>query len=185
MEKYKVVGKVKDAHGLKGELNVLLFAKEAAWLKKLQTIRIKRSENSTDVTVLTLKSARLHKGALLLLTNELADRTEAEKYKGFFFEIPESFLVSESGEEIYLNEVAGFQVKALKQNLVANIVGFSSNGAQDLLVVEIPGQKVQFEIPFVQDFIKVIDYDNKSIEMVLPDGLLGDDLNEDALEVDE
>lgn len=185
MEKYKVVGKVKDAHGLKGELYVLLFAKEADWLDKLEVVRIKRTEASSEVTLLTMKSARLHKGALLLQTQELGDRTAAEKFKGFVFEIPESFLVSEPGEKIYLNEVVGFQVKALKQNLIANIVGFSSNGAQDLLVVEIPGQSVQYEIPFVEDFIRVIDYQNKFVEMVLPEGLLGDGLEDDSMEDDE
>src|SRR5215204_1518205 len=44
MQKYTVVGKVRDAHGLKGELFIVVFAKVADWMAKLQTFDLVRKE---------------------------------------------------------------------------------------------------------------------------------------------
>jgi 16S rRNA processing protein RimM len=173
---YRVVGKVKDAHGLKGELHILLFAKEAAWLKKLKEIRLKPSEEG-EAQVLHLKSVRLHKGGLLVITQELKTRTQAEGLKGHLFEIPLEFLTSEKGEAIYLNEILGFEVFDLATDpdgaqAVGKITGFSSNVAQDLLIIQTPTGN--FEVPFVSAFVVRIDEAAKKIYMDIPQGLLGD-----------
>ena len=56
-----------------------------------------------------------------------------------------------------------------EQKILGEIVGFSSNGPQDLLVVEANGKTV--EIPFVDAFIKKIDFKHQSVVMELPEGL--------------
>jgi 16S rRNA processing protein RimM len=56
------------------------------------------------------------------------------------------------------------------QNLIGAIVGFSSNGPQDLIVVNYNGKDI--EIPFVEAFICDLDFDHKKLMMELPEGLL-------------
>jgi len=65
--------------------------------------------------------------------------------------------------------VKGFKVYD-KGTLVGKIIGFSSNNAQDLLIVETSNKEV--EIPFVQAFVVKMDSKNKKIEMDLPEGLV-------------
>ena len=165
------VGKVKDAHGIKGELFLLLFAGEAAWLKKLIQIRLV-TEDSSQLRLLTPRSVRLHKNGLIAATAEILDRNEAESLKGWLFEIPSEFLVSMPGESIYLREIEGFQVITQAQGEVGTIVGFSSNGAQDLLIVKTADG--EFEVPFVSAFVQKTDYDGRRIFLDLPPGLLGE-----------
>ena len=171
-----VVGRVKDAHGLKGELFIVLFAGEAAWLKSLKTLRLVPADKS-GAREFTVRSARLHKNGLIVTTQEIRDRTAAESLRGAEFSVPESFFVAESGEEPYLREVLGFTVIRVTdgaREAVGVVDGFSSNGAQDLALVRL-AEGVTRPVPFVAPLVHRVDYAAKTIEMTIPVGLLEDD----------
>ena len=180
---FRTVGKVKDAHGLKGELYVVLFAGEAAWLKQLKTLRLRKNEAATEALELTVKSARVHKGGLIVTTQELKDRNASEALKGYVLDIPSSFLVSNKGEDLYLSEIDGFTVHIKGREDTGRIVGFSSNTAQDLLIVEM--KHGTFEIPFVKAFVESMNHGAREMTLDLPLGLLGeaaDETNEDEIQ---
>jgi len=159
---WKTVGKVKEAHGLRGELYILVFSGEVSWLPGLKTFQL----NSKSFEI---QAARVFKKGLLIKPKDINDRTQAEALHGQAFSIPEDLLVSKKGETIFLNEILNFQVIDKGQSL-GPITGFSSNGAQDLLQVQTIWGPV--EIPFVEAFIKDIDYVAKIVSMDLPEGLL-------------
>lgn len=177
-ETYVRVGKVKDAHGIKGELFVVLFAGEAAWIDDLDTLRLVPESGGAEPKIFTIKSARLHKNGLIAKTEELKDRNAAEALKGLLLEVPEEFLVSESGESIFLREVLGFRVVEKVAGDVGFVRAFSSNGFQDLLVVET--KTGDYEVPFVEAFVERIDYEARTMHLDLPVGLLGE--NDEAEE---
>lgn len=176
-EKFVRVGKVKDAHGIRGELFVVLFAGEAEWLDRMKTLRLVQDAGGGDPREFSVKSAREHKNGLIVKSVDISDRNMAESLKGRLVEIPESFLVSEKGESIYLREVLGFMVKT-DAGEIGPVVKFGSNVAQDLLVVET--KNGEFEIPFVDAFVKKIDYEAKTILMELPFGLLGEETGDET-----
>ncbi|WP_413291416.1 ribosome maturation factor RimM [Bdellovibrio sp. HCB337] len=165
----KLVGKVKDAHGLRGELYILVFAGEASWIKKLKNFEL-RSPRTEESVAHTVEKIKPFKQGFILKTPLLNDRNAAEAVKGFEFHIPADIFVSKPGETIYLNEILNFVVKNPAQDTIGTIKAFSSNGAQDLLVVETKKGKV--EIPFVEAFIKKIDFKHQSVVMDLPEGIL-------------
>lgn len=168
MSETKVVGRVKDGHGIKGEIYITLFSREAAWLKKLKTVSLKQNETATETKEFTVKSARIHKGGLIVKTHELSDRNAAEALKGYLLQIPKDFLVSEKGEALYLSEIDGFEV--LENGVkIGKIIGFSNNGAHDLLLVKT--KDGEFDVPFVDAFVITLDHDKKLIDMKLPEGL--------------
>lgn len=177
-QKFVKVGKVKDAHGIKGELFVVLFAGEAEWLPKLKTIHILPNDEAPmdQAKKFEIKSARVHKNGLIAKTIEIKDRNEAETLKGWTFVIPENFLVSEKGESIFLREIEGFKVVTKAQGEIGPIVGFSTNTVQDLLVVKTATGT--YEIPFVEAYVEKIDYEKKTVSLDLPLGLLGELENE-------
>jgi len=179
---------VKSAHGLKGELFIVLYAGEAAWLEALQTLQlIPPAENplGPSSTPYQVRSARRFKNGILVQTHEVLDRTKAEALKGWRLLIPREFLVAKSGEQPYLIEILGFQVDDEWMGAdLGQIVGFSSNGAQDLLVVE-TSESGRFEIPFVQAFVKKLDQANKRVLMSLPLGLVPEDLEAKRIKQNE
>jgi 16S rRNA processing protein RimM len=165
------VGKVKDAHGLKGELYILLFAKEATWLKKLKKYNLSHENafGKIERMTLTIKSTRVHKDGLLVVSPEVTDRTQAEKLKNYAFEIPKNLLVSAKGETPYLIELLGFEVFDQGQRL-GTIHSFATNSFQDLLVVE--SETHYYEIPYVEAFVEKTDFKLRKILMHVPEGLL-------------
>ncbi|MCM2282032.1 MAG: ribosome maturation factor RimM [Bdellovibrionaceae bacterium] len=174
MKEFVTVGRVKDGHGLKGELFITLFAGEAAWLPKLKELRlIPPGDLEGPAKTFPVRHARLHKNGLIVLSPDIRGRNEAESLKGWMLEIPGEFLVSEAGEQIYLAEIENFKVDVEGRGEIGRITGFSSNGIQDLLVVAT--DKGEFEIPFVDAFVQEIDYENETIRMSLPIGLLGEE----------
>lgn len=171
------VGKVRDSHGLKGELFVVTnLDKAPPWLAQFTefTLEFKapseEGKHENQLKSFSVKKTRPHKKGFIVKSDEINDRNESDVYKGAVFYIKKNYLETQSGEDIYLKEVEGFKVFD-KGGLIGTIVGFSSNTAQDLLLVNV-GEK-EVEIPFVKAFVTEIDWENKKIEMDLPEGLVG------------
>jgi len=170
------VGKVRDAHGLKGELFVVLFAKRADWIDQFQHFDLVRKEliegKLEEVRHrFHVKRVKTHKQGLIVNPVEIQDRTAAESFQGAIFEIPTELLVSKEGETIYLREIEGFTVFNGEQE-VGPVVGFLSNGPQDLLKVSsATGEAL---IPLVSEFVQQLDFKNKRLLMNLPEGLIPD-----------
>lgn len=160
---WKQVGKIKDAHSLKGEMFALIFSKDISWAEELEECQI-------GSQTYKIQRWKPYKEGLLLKVVGVEDRTAAEKLKGQMFSIPQDLLESEQGETIFLSEILDFQIIDPSGKVLGKISGFSNNVAQDLLIVE-KADGGQAEIPFVEDFIVEIDFDNKKIEMDLPEGI--------------
>lgn len=183
---FRVVGRVKDAHGLKGEIWVVLFAGQADWLESLKDdgkYLLSKKESLVglvrdDLMEFPIKGARAHKNGVILHSAAVKDRTAAEAFKGHFLVIPEEYLISDEGESYFLSEIEGFRVLEDKRE-IGVITGFSHNGAQDLLQVTLvkgarDGVKAKdvIEIPFVEEFVPEVDDEAKVIHVEIPPGLI-------------
>ena len=118
-----------------------------------------------------------HKEGLRLKFENINDRNASEKLAGVELYLREDFFISEEGESLYLAEIEGFTFIDLISGFEGVICGFSYNGAQDLLQVRSLDQREEtqnmiYDIPFVEAFIKNIDYENKKVVSELPEGLL-------------
>lgn len=164
----KLVGKVREAHGLKGDLYVLVFSGDISWAKKMKGFALK-SKTGEELTEYTVERTKPFKKGIIVKAAEITNRNESEAVEHLEFYIDDALLVSEPGENIYLSEVLNFKLKDPEQTTLGEIVGFSSNGVQDLLVVQVGDKKV--EVPFVDEFIKKIDFKHQAVVMDLPEGL--------------
>ncbi len=166
----QLIGKIKDAHGLKGEVLIIIFSKDySPWLK-LEQIYISPDENipARNMKVLGIRHAAV---GLIVRLDQLTDRTPAEKLKGELVFVSKELLKAKEGERIFLREILNFKVFD-KKNLIGEISGFSSNGPQDLLLVTRTEKENPIQIPFVEAFIVNLDFKAKILKMDLPEGLL-------------
>ncbi len=164
----KAVGKIREAHGLKGDLYVLIFSGDISWVKKLKNFGLK-NKNSENIENFEVERIKPFKKGFIVKAKGIDDRTAAEGLEHCEFLIAEDLLVSKEGETIYLSEILNFKLKNPAQDLLGQVVAFSTNGAQDLLVIQTSDKKV--EVPFVEDFIKKIDFKHETLVMDLPEGL--------------
>ncbi|MCB0362297.1 MAG: 16S rRNA processing protein RimM [Bdellovibrionales bacterium] len=182
----KLMGKVKSAHGIRGELYILVFAGEVDWLSKLKVLELYQYKIPREVQDTApsnrgwlrfdLVSARVHKGGFIAKSSQIKDRNAAEELKGSYFYIPADFLITNPGEKIYLSEIEGFSVVELNKGYLGKIEGFSSNGVQDLLVLkDAMGRKEgEILIPLVSEFVVEILFERRELIMKLPEGLVED-----------
>ncbi|MCB9026796.1 MAG: 16S rRNA processing protein RimM [Bdellovibrionaceae bacterium] len=175
IEKYYSVGRVKEAHGLRGDLYIKLRSKRADWLEQLDRLILSESETPLNLNTFRLKKKKFFREGLLVQVEEIKDRTSAEKCRGLYMLIPTSYLMTSNEKDFYLYEVQGFEVIDKTLLSIGNITGFGSNGAQDLLEVTGPFGKV--DILFIYEFIERISFDEKKIYMNLPLGMV--QINED------
>lgn len=106
---------------------------------------------------------------MILLTEEISNRTEAETCKGYQFYIPKNQLHSQKGDALYLAEILHFELFNEQGERQGQVVGFSGSPLQDTVIVRYDGG--EFEIPLVEELIHSINFENKSIIMTVPEGL--------------
>jgi 16S rRNA processing protein RimM len=184
------VGRVRLAHGLRGDLYIAIPAGQMDWLEGLRAhgfIYLRgagpvSAEEASEATKtsgmlirLTIHSLKPHqqKGrqGLIAATLEVRDRTAAELFQGWNLEIPESLLVSKPGEEPFLRELLDGKVMDREgRTELGRVVGLSSNGAQDILIIRT--ENGEFGVPFVAPFFPEIDYQNRILRSDLPEGIL-------------
>ncbi len=169
--KYRQIGKVKDAHGLKGDLYVIFFSKDYSWIGDIEVFFLGEAFKPYEV----IKMAE-HKDGLKVQVEGLTNRNESEALIGQSVYLEESFFASSNGDSLFLVEIENFEVIDQSLGVIGTVVGFSNNSGHDNLSVRSKTQIV-YDIPFVKDFVKEIDYANKKIHMILPEGLLA--INED------
>lgn len=179
LEGFHCVGYIKAAHGISGELFVQLFTPEADWLGNANKLFLLPAHETAASALQTFEDFKLrrHKAGLIFKSGAIKDRNLAETYKGARVFVREEALRSAPGDRIFLREILGFNVVGKEGQVLGKIEDFSSNGAQDLLVVRTLGNTTAL-VPFVDDFIVEVDFSNEAITMDLPPGLLTVDQSE-------
>jgi 16S rRNA processing protein RimM len=178
----KCVGKIKEAHSLKGELYVIIFSGETSWLQEIENVYFgpldakaphgdstKSHGQQQEMKKFKVLKFKPHKKGIILKVDGIVDRTAAEKIEGQGLYVEEDTFISKPGETVYLGELLGFEL--IDQNNISYgpVLDFLSNGPQDLLVIKKNGQ--EFLVPFVAPFILKIDHEQKKLLMTLPEGL--------------
>ena len=173
----RMIGKTHSSQGLQGHLFVLLKTENPPWIKKWKTLHLSVSEaedgDKKDYEILQKREhSKQGKTGGVLKLKGIDDKNASDSLEKQFVWIPETFLTSKKGEQIFLREIENFLVVDQERGEVGPIVGFSSNGAQDL--IQIQTSTGTYDVPLVQPFIQNIDYDAKKIYMDIPQGLLED-----------
>ena len=165
------MGWVKDAHGLRGDLYVQLFAKSADWLESADHLHLEKvAPAALESVAFAIEKAKPFKDGLIVKLESFVDRTFAEGWRKAKVYILAELLVSEPGQQVFLDQLLDFSV--WDKGLAVGVVrGFGTNGPQDLLRVErVSGGEAL--VPLVEAYILSIDFEGRKILMDLPPGLL-------------
>ena len=164
-----IVGKIVNTCGLKGEVKVINssdFLEER--YKKNNTLFVNNEDRNVNET-LTVSSFRKNDKFIYLKFKEINSIEEAERLK-------ESYLYIDGDELEKIDDDTFYYYELLKMDVYYNnekigvISEVNDNGAQDLIRVE--GENINVLIPFVNEFIDIIDTENKKIYLKNLEGLL-------------
>lgn len=174
-DQFKSVGKIRRAHGIRGELFLISFSKSFDWLSDINEASLVKKEANAEGKLeevryqFQIKKSKDHKVGRILKLEGIEDRTKAENFEGAVFQVPQSIFKEIEKDDYYLLQLKGFSLFDTKGELRGEVINFGNNGAQDLLVVQ--SEKSQFEVPYVDELIEQLDFAEKKIVMNLPEGI--------------
>jgi 16S rRNA processing protein RimM len=160
-----VIGRIKRAHGIKGELGVEIRTDEPE----------RRFAAGTSVIcgdrTLTIASSRRHSGRLLVTFREVPDRTAAEQLHGQLVEVEvDPSERPDDPDELYDHQLIGLDVRDSDNTIVGAITAVMHGSAQDTLVVDAGGREVL--VPFVEALVPVVDLAEGLVRLADVPGLL-------------
>ncbi len=167
-----VVGLIRKAHGLDGEVLVELMTGDPDEVFVVgRTLRMVGGEGGGP-TRLELAGVRRHKGRMLLRFREIPDRTAAEALRGRELALAKEELRDLEEDEFFLHELVGFTVVRTDGQPVGEVATSYETGAQLLLGVTAGDREVL--IPFGKQLVTEVDREGRRIVIDPPPGLLED-----------
>jgi 16S rRNA processing protein RimM len=158
-----VVGRIVRPHGVRGALVVEPSSRVIESLQTGSIVFLGDLEHA-----FTIENIRSHHKRFLLALDGIADRNEAEQYRGL--EVKLTFEDSEplDEHEYYYWQILGMHVETEEGELLGEVKDIIETGANDVYIVETPAGK-QLLLPAIADVILIVDLEaNKLVVRLLP-----------------
>jgi 16S rRNA processing protein RimM len=161
---YFIVGRVRKAHGLTGELVVeaITDAPDAIFASGRRVFAgTHDGELAADRQELHITSARPFKGGYLVVVREITDRTTAEAWRGRFLLLPSAEVSGLAEGEVYLHDLPGLRVELASGEVLGTV--------RD--IYELP-QGVVLDVTMAQGSVMIPFRDEVVVRVDLAGGLL-------------
>lgn len=156
-----VVGRIVTAHGIRGECVVDVMSDAPGRFDPGRTVQIDEPDGQRTLTV---NASRPHKARLLVLFEEVSDRTAAEALRGRWLTIPAEDAAPLPDGEFYPHQLEGFDVQDTDGAPLGVLQAVHEYPAHDIWVVRTPdGRDVM--VPAVKEFIRSVDPESTTIVM--------------------
>jgi 16S rRNA processing protein RimM len=161
----RVAGQVTRAHGLNGEvaIKVLTSVAEVRFAPGARLVEVDGDR------VFTVQRARADRDRLLVLFEEIKDRSTAESLRGLFLAGERE--VSPPEGEVWASVIEGYEVVDTGGEKLGVVREVVESPAHDLLLVDRAGSTPAL-IPFVSALIREIDHVRRTIVLDPPEGLI-------------
>jgi 16S rRNA processing protein RimM len=162
-----VVGRVGRAHGLRGEVGVVVHTDSPE--QRFAVGSVFELEAGRQVTV---AGTRWHRGTLLIRFDGVTDRTAAEALRGMALtvaadELPEP----DDPDEFHDYQLIDLRVELADGSPVGTVKDVLHGPGGELLVLARAGQPDAL-VPFVRDIVPTVDISGGRLVIVPPEGLL-------------
>jgi 16S rRNA processing protein RimM len=169
--RHAVIGCIRGAHGLRGQVRVQLFG-EASALLALERVTLGRDADDPDAASYEVESAAPGRaGEVRMRLGGVRRREQAEELRGrLVMARPTQFEALPAGE-YWGFELVGCQVETQEGHPVGRVREIWDTGAQEVLVVEGEGGRDQL-IPAVRALLREVDVEGRRIVVEAIPGLL-------------
>ena len=165
---YYHVGKIVNTQGIRGEVKVMVttdFPEDRFQVGK-QLVILK---GNIPVEV-TIQQARAHKGMELLKFKEYDNINDVQTFRDCYLAVPEAAQGELAEGEYYYHQIIGLVVETTAGQALGTIKEILAPGANDVWVVQRPGQK-DLLLPVIDDVVKDVDLAAGVVTVELMEGL--------------
>ncbi len=163
------VGRITKAHGIRGELALVLNAESANILDSGLWLR---PSAETPARAFEIRHLRVHHGALLVSLKGVENRNQAELLRGHQVLAPRSQLPPLEEGEVYLGDLPGLRVLAAENGAereIGVIASVDTPAGQDIWTIRTPEGEALF--PAAQELILEINVAGGFVRIDPPPGL--------------
>jgi 16S rRNA processing protein RimM len=170
-----LVGRVRHAHGIKGELVIepLTDAPDATFASGRRLFAgTVDGDPMPDRRELHVHGSRPFKEGVIVKFAEIADRTEAEKWRQRYVLAPRDELEPPRDGEVYVHDLVGMQAVLANGDAVGEIVGTYELPHGLMLELQRPGTAARdtMLVPFREEFVRDVDAAARRVVLAPPDG---------------
>ena len=153
-KKWKKIGKIGKAHGLKGAF--YLGGRTSLWTEDASLLSV--GSNPDKGVHSELANRQVNKGRVIITLASFSDRTSLEAFQG-----QDLWCLKQEPEQGFdYDGLVGFEVKASCGSSLGKVNEFYNHGASDTIEI-INSQDAVLELPFIEAYVKKIDYKASSI----------------------
>lgn len=172
MEDFLDIGRIINTHGIRGEVKVIPFTDDPERYRKLKQIYI---EKPTGLEKHRISGVKFFKNQVILKFESVDDMESAEVLKGLVLKIESKDAVKLPKDSFFIFDLIGCQVIGEKGNLLGILKDVLQTGANDVYIVRNENNR-EILIPALKSVVKEISLDHKTIHVILPKGLLDDEV---------
>ena len=168
-----VVGRVRRAHGVRGELVIEVMTDEPGAVYASGRRVFGGSvdgDAEEDAPELTVVETRPFKGGLLVRFREIPDRSAAESWNGRHLLVPEEELAPLEEGQVYLHELKGMTVELSSGEVLGTVTDVFE--VPQGLLLDIARERGTVLVPFASDIVTDIDRERRVVRIDPPPGLL-------------
>jgi len=173
-----VVGRIRRAHGIKGELVVALqtdapdaiFAPGARVIVGTPDGDPAPDPSTGQLRELVVRTVRNFQDGLLVMFDGIADRTAAESWRGRVLLVPMDELEPPADDELWAHELPGMRALDPQGSAIGEVHGYYE--LPQGLVLEIDTPRGLRDVPFNDAFVLGFDRQARTVTLDVPEGLL-------------
>jgi len=154
--RFLAVGKVKSAHGVKGEIKVSLLTDYPAKFKPGFRVYIS-SQAEKGKRPLIVEKVRFSKDAVIVKFQGMDNRKEAQSLKGCLLEIPVEEAESLPEGTYWHYQIIGLSVYTTEEKFLGKISDILRTGSNDVYRVRPVGEGKEILIPAIKEVVKKVD----------------------------
>ena len=160
MRQELVIGRVRTAHGVRGELKVESLSGEVEHFLDLESVTLVRGDDRRTLTVESVRAAH----RVLLIKLEGVDSPEvAKKWRGWEIAVSRESASPLADDEYYLADLVGMRVvfEGVERGTVSAIL---EGGKTALLEVALPEGERRI-VPFQSEFVGDVDLEGETLTL--------------------
>jgi len=161
------LGYVIKAHGVKGEIQLMLDVDNPAYYKKLESVFL---EINQKLVPFFISNIQITNTTAIIKFEDIDSFDQADELVSTQAYLPLQFLPPLKEGQFYYHQIIGYQVKDEKLGLLGEVEDIVSLPQHEIFTFRHQGKEVL--APLNDLVIKKVDHTNKVLEVSLPEGLL-------------
>ena len=173
MSSHVIVGRVRNVHGLKGELVIEPITDEPdAIFAPGRRVFVGNVRGVVKPEPVEIKTVRPFKGGFIVKLSGIDDRNEAELWRERYFLVPADDVTPLEDGEVYLHELEGMRVDFIGGKTLGKVIATYQLPQGLALDVSVEGKK-SIIIPYDR-VVTSVDREARVIQIDPPEGLIDD-----------